>query len=57
MVHREESPAVDLYAVLADDRMVEMLGAGRIPAHPTLLVRMLADWRDLCRDTNHPHAA
>jgi hypothetical protein len=49
MIHIDEPPTVDLHAVLADDRVVETLRLGRIPANPSTLVVMLVRWRDGCR--------
>ena len=51
MIYIDEPPAADMYAVLADDRLVEMLRLGRIPAGSGPLVTMLAAWRDMCRST------
>jgi hypothetical protein len=49
MIHMDEPPAVDLHAVLADDRVVETLRLGRTPANPGPVVTLLARWRDACR--------
>ena len=57
MIYIEEPPAVDLYAVLADDRVVETLRHGRTPAGSGPLVSMLARWRDVCRGTGTHRAA
>ena len=49
MIYVEEPPAVDLHAVLNDDRVVEQLRLGRLPAGSGPLITLLAHWRDLCR--------
>jgi hypothetical protein len=49
MIPIDESQATDLFAVLVDDRTVEALRLGRLPANPCPTVNLLARWRDLCR--------
>ena len=51
MIYIEEPPAADMHAVLADDRLVEVLRLGRLPGGTGPLVTMLAAWRDVCRGT------
>jgi hypothetical protein len=57
MVGIEEPPVVDLCAVRADDRTVETLRRGRIPAHPGSLITLMARWRDSCRRTGSHRVA
>ena len=57
MIHTDEPPAVDLYAVLADDRVVETLGSAGPRPTPETWSTMLARWRDMCRGTGSHRAA
>jgi hypothetical protein len=44
----DDVPPADPVQVLCDERLIDALAAGRLPAHDPLTVA-LATWRDACR--------